>query len=64
MSEHESIEDLAAVYRELIKKPKMLDSEVTKKINDEIESRSRLGNDGFAKKEELKDWQKNIMGLT
>lgn len=62
MSEHESIEDLAAVYRELIKKPKMLDSEVTKKINDEIES--RLGDDGFAKKEELKDWQKNIMGLT
>lgn len=62
MSEHESIEDLAAVYRELIKKPKMLDSEVTKKINDEIES--RLGNDGFVKEEELKDWQKNIMGLT
>ena len=62
MSEHESIEDLAAVYRELIKKPKMLDSEVTKKINDEIES--RLGDDGFAKEEELKDWQKNLMGLT
>ena len=62
MSEHESIEDLAAVYRELIKKPKMLDSEVTKKINDEIES--RLGDDGFTKEEELKDWQKNIMGLT
>ena len=61
MSEHESIEDLAAVYRELIKKPKMLDSEVTKKINDEIES--RLGDGGFAKEEELKDWQKNIMGL-
>lgn len=62
MSEHESIEDLAAVYRELIKKPRMLDSEVTKKINDEIES--RLGDDGFAKEEELKDWQKNLMGLT
>ena len=61
MSEHESIEDLAAVYRELIKKPKMLDSEVTKKINDEIES--RLGEEGFAKEEELKDWQKNLMGL-
>lgn len=61
MSEHESIEDLAAVYRELIKKPKMLDSEVTKKINDEIES--RLGDDGFAKEEELKDWQIKIMGL-
>ena len=62
MSEHESIEDLAAVYRELIKKPRLLDPEITKKINDEIES--RLGNEGFAKEEELKNWQKKIMGLT
>ena len=62
MSEHESIEDLAAVYRELIKKPRLLDPEITKKINDEIESRS--GDEGFAKEEELKDWQKKIMGLT
>ena len=65
MSEHETIENLAEIYRNLLKepeKPKLLDPEVTKKINDEIES--RLGNEGFAKEEELKDWQKKIMGLT